>query len=251
MEVAIWLETFVVLFVCSPFPPLILILCIVSFSAYSGLECGLSRYFNRTLIHLEYRRAPEHPLPAAVDDALILYQSLLRDGISSSQLTIMGDSAGGGLTLLTIQALLHRQLPKPQAAVTISPWVDLSLSGDSYTRNRHTDVVLHEDYISWLVKQVLGPNHMDIARNSSSHSPLFGSFKNFPPLLITVGTAELFEDEARQLARKAQNEGVNVTLVAGEHLMHVYPLFFAHFPEATHTMQMVRKWLADTSRYGS
>lgn len=174
---------------------------------------------------------------------MTLYQSLLRDGIASSRLIIMGDSAGGGLTLLTIQALLARHLPRPQAAIILSPWVDLSLSSASYTRNRLTDVVLRIDYISWLVKQIFGPNHTQIARNHSSYSPLFGTFKDFPPLFITVGTAELFEDEARQVAEKARHEGVDVTFIAGEHLMHVYPIFFNHFPEAAYAMESIRYWL--------
>ncbi|CAF3552561.1 unnamed protein product [Rotaria sp. Silwood1] len=86
-----------------------------------------------SLLHLEYRLVPEHPLPAAVDDALALYRALLRNGISSSRLIIMGDSAGGGLTLLTVQALLDRNLPIPRAVITISPWTDLSLSVDIST----------------------------------------------------------------------------------------------------------------------
>ncbi len=82
-------------------------------TGYSGFECHLSRLFNRTILHVEYRLCPEHPLPAAVDDAVALYQALLQHNISPSQLMIMGDSAGGGLSLLTIQALIARQIPVP------------------------------------------------------------------------------------------------------------------------------------------
>ncbi|CAF1400185.1 unnamed protein product [Rotaria sordida] len=123
--------------------------------AYSGFECHLSRLFNVSLLHLEYRLVPEHPLPAAVDDTLVLYQALLRDGISSSRLLIMGDSAGGGLTLLTVQALLARHLPIPHAVICVSPWADFSSSGESYIRNRLTDVMLHLEGISWGIERVL------------------------------------------------------------------------------------------------
>lgn len=214
-----------------------------SFIGYSGFECHLSRIFNLTVIHLEYRRTPENPLPAAVHDALTLYRALLRDGISSSRLIIMGDSAGGGLTLLTIQAILANQLPQPLAGITMSPWTDLALSGESFKRNRNLDVMLHDNEIPWIVEQALGPNRDQIARDDPYHSPLYGSFKNFPPLYITMGTAEILEDDARRVADKAKNEGVDVTLDAGEHMMHVHPIFYEYYQEARDTLENIRQWL--------
>ncbi|CAF1213258.1 unnamed protein product [Rotaria sordida] len=212
-------------------------------NGFSGLECHLSRLFNMSLLHLEYRLVPEHPLPAAVDDTLALYRALLHDGISSSRLIIMGDSAGGGLTLLTVQALLDRHLPIPRAVITMSPWTDLSLSGESYKRNRLTDVMLRLEYISWSVERALGPNHAQLVRYSSFHSPLFGSFQGFPPMYITVGTAELLEDDSRQVADKAQNAGVDVTLEVGLYMMHVHPIFFSFCPEARNTLDNIRQWV--------
>ncbi|CAF5005198.1 unnamed protein product, partial [Rotaria sp. Silwood1] len=161
----------------------------LSVSAYSGFECQLSRIFNATIIHLEYRRAPEHPFPAAIDDSLTLYRAVLQDGIFPSRLVIMSDSAGGGLTLLTIQALLARQLPKPRAGIILSAWADFSLSGESFTRNHLQDVILHAEGFPWTVEKILDLNHSQIMRDDPSYSPLFGSFKDFPPLYITVGTA--------------------------------------------------------------
>ncbi|CAF2628633.1 unnamed protein product [Rotaria sp. Silwood2] len=213
------------------------------FQSYSGFECHLSRLFNMTVIHLEYRRIPEDPLPAAVHDALTLYRSLLRDGISSSRLVIMGDSAGGGLTLLTVQAILAHQLPKPRAVITLSPWTDLASSGESLTRNSLMDVMVRPEDLPWLIQQALGPNHAQIARDDPLHSPLYGSFKDFPPLYITVGTAEVLEDDSRRVANKAQQDGVDVTLEVGEHLMHVYPLFFSYFCEASNALGNIRQWL--------
>ncbi|CAF3228073.1 unnamed protein product [Rotaria socialis] len=211
--------------------------------AYSGFECHLSRLFNVTVIHLEYRLVPEHPLPAAVDDALTLYRALLHGGISASRLAIMGDSAGGGLTLLTIQALLARQLPIPRAAVTMSPWADFSASGQSYTRNRFTDLMIRAESLAWGIQRVLGPNHEQILRDDPSYSPLFGSFKGFPPLYITAGTAEILEDDAKGVANKARAEEVDITLEMGQNLMHVHPLFVNYFPEARDTLENIRRWL--------
>jgi epsilon-lactone hydrolase len=203
----------------------------------------LSRLLNVTLLHLEYRLVPEHPLPAAVDDALTMYQALLHHGVPSSRLAIMGDSAGGGLTLLTVQALLARNLPVPRAIVTMSPWADFSSSGKSYTRNELTDVMLPVESLMWGSQQAFGPNHAKISRDNPLYSPLFGSFKGFPPMYVTVGTAELLEDDSRQVADKAKREGVDVTLEAGEHLMHVHPLFFDYFPEARNTLDNIHQWL--------
>ena len=203
----------------------------------------MSRLFNVTLLHLEYRLVPEHPLPAAVDDALTLYRALLRDGVPSSRLVIMGDSAGGGLTLLTVQALLARNLPIPRAIIPMSPWADFSSSGKSYTRNQLTDLMIRAESLMWSREQILGPNHAEVSRENALYSPLFGSFKGFPPMYVTVGTAELLEDDSRQVADKAKREGVDVTLELGQHLMHVYPLFFTYYPEARDTLNSIVQWL--------
>ena len=171
---------------------------------YAGFECYLSRHLNVSLLHLEYRLVPEHPMPAAVDDALTLYRALLLDGISPSRLVIMGDSAGGGLTLLTVQALVANHLPIPRAIIAMSPWADLSASSESYSRNRLTDVMIPYESVSWGIEQALGPDHGRLARDNPSYSPIFGSFEDFPPMYITVGTAELVEDDARRVAEKSK-----------------------------------------------
>jgi acetyl esterase/lipase len=210
---------------------------------YSGFECHLSRLFNRTILHLEYRLCPEHPLPAAVDDAVALYHALLRNNIS--QLMIMGDSAGGGLSLLTIQALIARQIPVPCGVIVLSPWTDLSASGESYKRNRDIDIMFrntNEDDGA-TVKLMLGPNPSGLSANNSIFSPLFGSFAGFPPMYINVGTAEILEDDSRRVLKKAQEAGINVTFEEGLHLMHVYPIFFSYYPEARNTLHNIHKWI--------
>ncbi|CAF1143564.1 unnamed protein product [Rotaria sordida] len=212
---------------------------------YSGFECHLSRLFNVTILHLEYRLCPEYPLPAAVDDAVALYHAFLRDHISPSQLLFMGDSAGGGLSLLTIQALLARQLPVPRGVIVLSPWTDLSASGESYKRNREIDVIFRntkEDNGS-AVQLMLGPNPSQLSPDNPIFSPLFGSFEGFPPMYINVGTAEILEDDSRRIFKKAQESGVSVTFEEGLHLMHVYPVFFLYYPEARNTLDNINKWI--------
>lgn len=215
-------------------------LCLIG---HSGLECYLSEFFNMRILHLEYRLAPEYKLHAAVEDATSLYYALLDQGVPASRIIMMGDSAGGGLVLLTVQSIIARRLSTPRAVIVISPWSDFSLSGESYKRNLIRDVMIPARSIEWGIQQILGPNHTLLDRRRPSNSPLFGSFTAFPPMFITVGTAEILEDDGKQVADKARREGVNVTLYEGQNLMHIYPFFFNYFPEASDALNSIHCWL--------
>ncbi len=210
---------------------------------YGGIECHLSQLFNMSILHVEYRRTPEHSYPAAIDDTIAVYRALLQNNIPPSQLLFMGDSAGGGLALLTVQALLVRELPVPRGVIIISPWADLSISSESYTRNKKTDLIISADIVMWMTSQLLGPNLSQLPMYDPLISPLFGSFKGFPPLYVTVGTAEILEDDAIGVVNKAQDAGVDVTFEEGLHLVHAYPLFFPYFPEARNTLDNINKWI--------
>ncbi len=131
---------------------------------------------------MEYRLSPEHSFPAAVDDTVAVYRALLQNNMSPSQLLFMGDSAGGALALLTVQAIIARQLPVPRVVIVLSPWTDLSISSESYIRNEKIDVMLYTDGAKWSASQFLGPNHSQLPLHHPLISPLFGSFKGFPPL---------------------------------------------------------------------
>ncbi|CAF0989511.1 unnamed protein product [Rotaria sordida] len=210
--------------------------------SFSGLECRLSELFNLTILHVEYRLCPEHPLPAAVDDTVAIYRALLHQNISPSQLMIMGDSAGGGLALLAVQALINHQLPVPRGVIVLSPFTDLSMSGESYTRNRHTDISPQFDK-NWYMAQLLGSNCVQLSLDDPRFSPLFGSFEGFPALYINVGTAEKMEDDSRRMWTKAKEAGVNVKFEEGLHMTHIYPMFFLYYPEAQHTLGNINKWI--------
>ncbi|UJR20366.1 hypothetical protein I4U23_023498 [Adineta vaga] len=214
---------------------------------YGGIVCHLSRTFNITVLFVEYRLSPEHQYPAGVEDTVAAYRALLHENISPSQLIVMGDSAGGGLTLLTIQALFNRQIPVPRGVIVLSPWADFSTSGESYTRNRQTDVIADFDNFKWIISHLLGNDHSSDSYINPIFSPLFGSFQGFPSMFINMGTAELLEDDSRQVAKKARDAGVNVTIEAGLHLMHDYPLFYSYFPEAQNTLNNINKWIQTIS----
>jgi acetyl esterase/lipase len=155
----------------------------------------------------------------------------------------MGDSAGGGLALLTVQSIINHQLTVPRGIIVLSPWTDLSGSGESYKRNRDIDVVfrnMKEDGGS-SVKLMLGPSQL--SPDNPIFSPLFGSFEGFPPMYVIVGTAEILEDDSRQVVKKAKEAGVNVTFEIGLNLMHIYPVFFPYYPEARNTLNNINEWI--------
>ncbi|CAF0864763.1 unnamed protein product [Adineta steineri] len=210
---------------------------------YTGYECHLSKLFNMTVLHLEYRLCPEYPLSAATEDSLAIYRALLHHNISSSQIIFMGDSAGGGLALLTVQALIAKELPIPRGIIVLSPWTDLSQSGESHIRNKHTDVLLRFDNSNWLMNQLFDSNQTELSADNAIFSPLFGSYEKFPPMYINVGTAEILEDDSRRLWKKAKEANVDVTFEEGLHLMHAYPTFFLYCPEAQSTLNNINKWI--------
>lgn len=154
-----------------------------------------------------------------------------------------GDSADGGLSLLTVQSLISQQYSIPRDVILISPWTDLSSSGQSYIRNRLADVLIRPESLTWGIKQVLGHNHEQIKRDDPIYSPLFGSFERFPPMYITVGTAEMLEDDSRQVFEKAKQIGIDVISEEGIHLAHAYPLFYLYYPEARNTLNNIKNWI--------
>ena len=179
----------------------------------------------------EYRLAPENPFPAAIEDTLVAYSWLLAQGIHSSRIVIAGESAGGGLCLATLLALRDRGLPLPAAAIALSPWTDLKLTGESHrTRAKVSIDPLGMSMVC--SKYYTGENDP----GDPWISPLYGDLHGLPPLLIYVGNDEMMRDDSTRFAEKAIQAGVSVTLRVGEGMVHCYPLFAPLFPEATQAM---------------
>jgi epsilon-lactone hydrolase len=173
-----------------------------------------------------YRLAPEHPFPAALDDALAAYQALLSE--APGPFAVGGDSAGGGLALALLLAIKARRLPMPACAALFCPWTDLAATGASLTRNAGRESLLY------------GPKIKDAASlylqgqdpTNPLASPLYGDFSGLPPLLIQVGAAEILLDDSTRVAARAEAAGVPVQLTVWDNLPHVWHVAQNFLPEA-------------------
>lgn len=177
----------------------------------------------RTLA-LGYRLAPEHPFPSALDDAIAAWRFLLAQGYSPKDIVVGGDSAGGGLTLALIMDLRDRGEALPACAWLISPWTDLTMSGDTLTTKDAVDPLIHKGYLGELADAYLagGADPAD-----PRVSPLFADLSKLPPLLIQVGSAETLLSDATRLAAKAGAADVAVTLEIWPHMIHAWQLWNA------------------------
>jgi epsilon-lactone hydrolase len=182
----------------------------------------------------EYRLAPEHPFPAALEDTLAAYRWLLAQEVGPEQTVIVGESAGGGLGLATLLALRDQGLPLPAAAVAMSTMTDLKLTGESHRTK--AKVCLSPPGMSVVCsKYYAGENDPTLPWMS----PLYGDLHGLPPLLIYVGSYETLLDDSTRFAEKAKAAGVEVTLRVGEGMFHCYPLMASLFPEATQALNEI------------
>jgi epsilon-lactone hydrolase len=182
----------------------------------------------------DYRLAPEHPFPAAMQDTLNAYRWLLAQGVAPDQIAIVGESAGGGLCLAGLLAIRDEGLSLPAAGVALSPWTDLTCSGASYRLNARRDVSTLGSWETW--------GSYYVGQNDPCQpwiSPLFGDLHGLPPVLIEVGDHEILLDDARRFADKARAAGVDVTLHVWEGMVHCFPLLAPMFPEATQAWEEV------------
>ncbi len=187
---------------------------------YRGLAARLGRAAGVVAHAIDYRLAPENPMPAAVDDAVAAYKALVASGIAPSRIVIAGDSAGGGLTLATLVALRDAGEPLPAAGFLISPWADLDGDGASMKSKAAEDPSLTEQALHNCAAHYAGTD----TRNPVA-SPIHADLSGLPPLLIQVGSAEILYDDAIRVARAAGAVGTKVTLEVWPKMIHVWHAF--------------------------
>lgn len=196
--------------------------------SHRHLAAAIGRAAGTPTLLLDYRLAPEHPFPAAVDDAVAAYQWLLGRGLPSRRIVVAGDSAGGGLTVALLLALRERGIPQPAGGVCISPWVDLTCSGASYATKAGTDPIVTRDGVAAMAQAYAGTGDF----KGPLVSPLFADLRGLPPLLVQVGSEEVLLDDARGLSARARAAGVDVTLEEWPAMIHVWHWFLPMLDEA-------------------
>jgi len=176
----------------------------------------------------DYRLAPEHPAPAAMEDTLAAYRWLLAAGVAPARIVVAGESAGGGLCLASLLAIRDVGLPLPAAAVASSPWLDLTCTAGSYRRNAGKDISLLGSWEVW--------SRYYVGTGDARHpwiSPIHGDLRGLPPLLLQVGTNEIMLDDTARFAELARAAHVEVTLRVWEGMVHCFAFFAPMFSEAT------------------
>ncbi|MFI5397472.1 MAG: alpha/beta hydrolase [Candidatus Binatia bacterium] len=206
-----------------------------SIKSHCELAARLSRAAAARVLLIEYRLAPEHPHPAAVEDATAAYRWLLGIGIAPSRIIIAGDSAGGGLTVATLVALRDAGQTLPAAGVCLSPWVDLEGVGDSMTTKAAVDPMVQAGDLRKMAAMYLGGKQP----RTPLAAPLYAELSGLPPLLIQVGTAETLLDDSTRLAERARKAGVAVTLETWEDMIHVWQAFASLLPEGQQAIERI------------
>ncbi len=215
-----------------------------SINTHRSLAARLSRASKARVLVIDYRLAPEHPHPTAVDDSVAAYRWMLTQGLQPARIAVAGDSAGGGLTVATLVAIRDAKLPLPAAGACLSPWVDLEGIGESMTTKAGVDPIVQKAGLLQMAAAYLGGKD---ARTPLA-APLYADLSGLPPLLIQVGTAETLLDDASRLAERARKAGVMVSYEPWESMIHVWHLFAPMLDEGQQAIdrigEFVRKQVA-------
>ncbi|MFL9951384.1 alpha/beta hydrolase [Paraburkholderia agricolaris] len=194
---------------------------------HRSLVFGLATRANAPVFSLDYRLAPEHPFPAALDDATAAYRQLVADGTPPESIVISGDSAGGGLALATLVALRDAGDPLPAGGLLFSPWTDLAAAGASIRNNDGLDPMFSGPAIARAAQVYLGGT-------PATHpyaSPVYADLRGLPPLFIMAGSTEVLLDDSQRVADNARAAGVDCEFEVWKKMPHVWPLFTPFIPE--------------------
>jgi len=184
------------------------------------LTSGLADVANMDVLCFDYRLAPEHPFPAALEDALKAWNYLLLQGYGADNIIVTGDSAGGNLALALTMTLMEKGNGLPAGLVLLSPWTDMTASGESYRTNAKMDPILDMEYMDMIASAYAGENNL----KNPLISPIFGDFRGFPPTYIQVGENEILLSDAVELARVMEESAVSVKLDIFEGMWHVFQM---------------------------
>jgi acetyl esterase/lipase len=194
---------------------------IVSYRRFASILC---KKLHLQVYSIDYRLAPEHPYPAGLDDAFLAYKWLLEEeSIPPEKIIIMGDSAGGGMTLALLHRIRNHKLPQPKAAICLSAWTDLSMKSETIQTKVDEDVFFNLKNLETSVNAYLQTNSPE----NPEISPIFGDFSGFPPIFLQAGTREMLLNDTLVIAEKMKEQGVSVTVDVWEGMFHAFLIFMA------------------------
>ncbi|WP_040493036.1 alpha/beta hydrolase [Ilumatobacter nonamiensis] len=206
--------------------------------SHIALAARLAKLAEAVVTVIDYRLAPEHPYPAAIDDCVAAYRDIA-GRVDPSRITIAGDSAGGGATLATLCALRDAGDPLPACAYVLSPWTDLTGSGESVQTLADLDPMIKPQLLGSSAEMYAADTPLD----DPGVSPLFADLAGLPPMLIQTGTDEVLLADSTRLAERAAAAGVHVQLDLAEEMWHVYPMFAGVMPEAKEALAYAARFI--------
>ena len=209
------------------------------FDSHRDLAWRLSNASGMRVLLVDYRLAPEHPFPAALEDATACYRWLLAEGYKPGQIVIGGDSAGGGLTLSTMVNLKNLGVEQPAGAILLSPWLDMTGSGSSVAANAKADAMLSPVSLDSFARFYLG----ELDRKAPLASPLFADLAGLPAMLVHVGSTEILLSDAQRLVENVQNAGGEIALDVWPKMPHVFQLFSGRIPEGKVAIEQLGQFI--------
>jgi monoterpene epsilon-lactone hydrolase len=202
----------------------------------------IARLSKAQLLNINYRLAPEHPFPAALEDAVKAYKWLIEEkNFAPKKIVIVGVSAGGGLTIATLLKLKESKLEFPLAAVCISPWTDLTFTGETYNERAKIDPFTSPYDLEFSANLYAGENDP----KDPYISPIYANLQGLPPLFVIAGTAEILFDDSNRLAEKAKFAGVDVILDIWEDMIHAFPVFASVAPESKSAIEKISVFITE------
>lgn len=210
-----------------------------SAASHRKLAGHVAKALGVTAFVLDYRRAPEHPHPAQVEDGVACFTALTERGIAAGDITTIGDSAGGNLAIAVPLALRERGLPLPGRVIAFSPWVDMENKGETLTTNDATDALITVGLLEGMIAGVLGDT---VPPTTPLANPLYADFTGFPRLYINAGSAESLLDNATRVADRARAAGADVTVSIVDGMQHVFCFLAGTAPEADDEIRRIAEW---------
>ncbi|MFX0080698.1 MAG: alpha/beta hydrolase [Candidatus Hodarchaeota archaeon] len=211
-----------------------------SINTHKEFGSRLSRTSNSRVLLIDYRRAPENPYPAALEDAVAVYKWLIdNEGIEPQNIIIGGESAGGGLTLATLLKLRDTGIALPAAALVLSAWADLDMTGDTIRSKAKLDPLANTSDLFFLASLYIG----DDDPKNPYISPMYADLKGLPPMLIQVGEAEILLSDSTRIAEKAKAAGVDVILDIWDGMIHMFQMFGSWAPEGQKATEKIGKFI--------